>query len=119
MMDAIPTPRLARSIAVLRAPRAPRATGRFRRTFAATMVAACALAWTVVDPQRMLAQIAPLSLTLTDAIARGLDTSHRLAELKARQEATAAIVDQRIAADRPEVDVTGAYKRTNHVPEFF
>ena len=60
----------------------------------------------------------PVRLTLEDAIARGLDVSHRLAEAKARQDAADAAVDVREAADRLEVSLIGGYTRTNHVEEF-
>ena len=60
----------------------------------------------------------PVRLTLADAIARGMDASHRLAELGARQEAAAAVEDQRKAASMPQVALLAGYTRTNHVDEF-
>lgn len=57
-------------------------------------------------------------LTLDEAIARGLDTSHRLAELGARSEGAAAAVRGRKAAGRPQVAASVGYTRTNHVDEF-
>src|SRR5436190_17676673 len=60
----------------------------------------------------------PLRLTLPDALARGLDASHRIAELSARQEAAEAVADQRKAAAMPQVALLAGYTRTNHVDEF-
>ena len=59
-----------------------------------------------------------LRLTLPDAIARGLETSHRIAELSAREQAARAMEDQREAATRPSIAVVASYTRTNHVEEF-
>jgi outer membrane protein TolC len=59
-----------------------------------------------------------LRLTLADAIERGLEASHRLAEWGAREEAARAIEDQRKAATRPQVALLAGYTRTNHVQEF-
>jgi outer membrane protein len=64
------------------------------------------------------AQTAPLRLTLDDAIARGLEASHRLEELGARQDAARAVEDQREAASRPHLAAIASYTRTNHVEEF-
>jgi outer membrane protein TolC len=60
----------------------------------------------------------PLSLTLDDAIRRGLDTSHRLAETIAHGQAASAIADQSHAAMLPVVAALGGYNRTNHVDQF-
>jgi len=57
-------------------------------------------------------------LTLEEAIVRGLEASHRLEELSARQEAARAVEDQREAAARPQIAATASYTRTNHVEEF-
>jgi outer membrane protein TolC len=64
------------------------------------------------------AQTAALRLTLDEAITRGIEASHRLIELSARQDAARAIVDQRDAAERPQVSAVASYTRTNHVEEF-
>jgi outer membrane protein len=58
---------------------------------------------------------APLRLTLDDAVSRGLAESHRLAELKARQEGAAAAVQGRRAAKLPQVSAQAGYSRTNHI----
>ena len=59
-----------------------------------------------------------LRLTLAEARARALDTSHRLAEARAREAATLAAVDARVAAERPLLSAIAGYTRTNHVAEF-
>jgi outer membrane protein TolC len=66
----------------------------------------------------VLAQTTPLRLTLDDAIARGLEASHRLEELSARQDAARAVADQREAAERPQLAAIASYTRTNHVDVF-
>lgn len=58
------------------------------------------------------------TLTLEDAIARGLRHSARLAELQARQEGAAAIQAGRAAANLPIVTAQAGYTRTNHVEEY-
>jgi outer membrane protein TolC len=60
----------------------------------------------------------PLRLTLDDAVSRGLAESHRLAELRARQEGAAAAVRGRQAAKLPQVSAQAGYTRTNHIDEF-
>lgn len=60
----------------------------------------------------------PLRLTLDDAVARGLATSHRLAEQAARQEAATAQADFRRAAMMPQASAQAGYTRTNHVQVF-
>ncbi len=65
-----------------------------------------------------LAQTEPLRLTLADAIRRGEDASHRIAEAVARGEATEAVVGERHAASLPQVTAQAAYTRTNHVDQF-
>jgi outer membrane protein TolC len=57
-------------------------------------------------------------LTLDQAIALGLQASHRLEELQAREDVAAALVEQQRAADRPLVALQGGYTRTNHIEEF-
>jgi outer membrane protein len=60
----------------------------------------------------------PARLTLQDALARAIETSHIIAELRAREGAAAAVVDERKAADMPAVSAQAGYRRTNHVEEF-
>ena len=64
------------------------------------------------------AQPTAATLTLEEAIARGLANSHRLAELQARKEGAEAAEAGRAAASLPTVALAGGYTRTNHVDEF-
>lgn len=57
-------------------------------------------------------------LTLDEAIQRGVETSHRLAEAAARGEAAQAAADQRHAVTLPQISAQAGYMRTNHVDEF-
>ena len=66
-----------------------------------------------------IAQTPPLRLTVADAIAAGLDHSHRLAEARAREEAARAAAKTAGLARMPAVGATAGYMRTNHVEEFF
>ena len=59
-----------------------------------------------------------LRLTLDEAVARGLATSHRVEELGARADVAAAVSDQRHSALLPRVSALGGYTRTNHVETF-
>ena len=63
-------------------------------------------------------QTAATPLTLSDAIAKAMETSHRLAEARARQESAEAAVQVRRVADQPTLAVSGGYTRTNHVDPF-
>lgn len=65
----------------------------------------------------LAAQPAPVRLTLAGAIARGFETSHRLAEVRAREQGAQAAVQGARAADRPIVTASAGYTRTNHVTE--
>jgi outer membrane protein len=60
----------------------------------------------------------PVRVTLDEAVARALATSHRLAELRAREGASQAVIEQRRLADWPSLSAQAGYMRTNHVPEF-
>jgi len=70
------------------------------------------------SPLPLAAQPAPVRLTLADAIARGYETSHRLAEVRAREQGAQAAVQGAHVADRPIVTASAGYTRTNHVTEF-
>lgn len=86
-----------------------------------TRVVGLALAEVVVAalaPGPLWAQPVPVRLTLADAIARGYETSHRLAELAARRDSNAATVDVARAGSMPQLTALGGYTRTNHVDEF-
>jgi outer membrane protein len=60
----------------------------------------------------------PLRLTLDEAIRRGLEESHRLAEATARGDAARAVVGERHAAALPQISAQAGYTRTNHVEVF-
>jgi outer membrane protein TolC len=64
------------------------------------------------------AQDGVVRVTLQDAVARGIDNSHRLAEMRARADAANAVEAARVAARLPSIALQGAYTRTNHVEEF-
>ena len=57
-------------------------------------------------------------LTLDDAIARGMQHSARLAELRAREAAAEAARQGSSAAGLPVVALAGSYMRTNHIDPF-
>jgi outer membrane protein TolC len=61
---------------------------------------------------------AQAALTLEDAIARGMQESHRLAELREHSRAAEAVVDEHEAVRRPQVSILAGYTRTNHVDVF-
>ena len=59
-----------------------------------------------------------IRLSLTDAIARGLENSHRIAEARAREEGAKAAATTADLGRKPIVGASGSYTRTNHVTEF-
>jgi len=61
---------------------------------------------------------APVHLTLDEAVRRGLDASHRVAEAVARGHAAEAVVGERHASALPQLLAQGGYTRTNHVDTF-
>jgi outer membrane protein len=65
-----------------------------------------------------VAQSPATTMTLEEAIARGMANSQRLAELRARTEAAEAVEAGAAAASLPTVAGLGSYTRTNHVEEF-
>jgi outer membrane protein TolC len=69
-------------------------------------------------PLSLAAQPASIRLTLADAIARGFETSHRLAEGRAREQGAQAALRGAQSGDKPTVTASGGYMRTNHVEEF-
>jgi len=85
--------------------------------FVARLMLAVAVAACAADGQAQPVS-PPLPLTLDEAIRRGLDTSHRLAEAVARGDAAAAIATERHAAMLPQVAAQAGYTRTNHVDVF-
>ncbi len=62
---------------------------------------------------------ATVRLTLADAIDRGFEHSHRIAEIRAREEGARAAVKSIELSKRPMVSASAGYTRTNHVDEFF
>jgi outer membrane protein len=64
------------------------------------------------------AQVDTLTLTVEQAIERGLDTSHRLAEAAARGDVAVAVAEERRALSMPQIAVQAGYTRTNHVEPF-
>jgi len=64
------------------------------------------------------AQSAPVRLTVEEAVARGIEASHRLAEIGAREEAARAVAAASDASARPQIGLLGGYQRTNHIDEF-
>lgn len=64
------------------------------------------------------AQSAPIRLTLNDAISRGLESSHRLGEIRAREEGARAAAHTASLAKKPIFNAHASYSRTNHVTEF-
>lgn len=58
-------------------------------------------------------------LAVNDAISRAHETSHRLAEIRARVQGAEAAVKSAELAKMPTVNASGSYVRTNHVTEFF
>jgi outer membrane protein len=59
-----------------------------------------------------------IRLSLSDAIARGFENSHRIAEARARAEGANAAATTADLARKPIVGASGSYTRTNHVTEF-
>ena len=72
----------------------------------------------VVSAAGSFAQGGAIRLTLSDAIARGLDTSHRIAEVMAREEGARAAAKGAELAKRPMMSASAGYTRTNHVVAF-
>ena len=63
-------------------------------------------------------QPSPVRLTLADAINRGFENSHRLAEIRAREEGARAAARSVELNKLPIVSASAGYTRTNHVQEF-
>ncbi len=59
-----------------------------------------------------------VSLSVDDAIARGLAASHRLAEAIARGDAAEAVAAEQRAAALPQIAAQAGFTRTNHVESF-
>jgi len=87
-----------------------------------TLIATSAVLFSVVplhaQVDRGIQTQAPLQLTVDEAVRRGLDSSHRVAEAIARGEAAAAVAGGRHAATLPLISALAGYTRTNHVDTF-
>jgi outer membrane protein len=82
-------------------------------------VYALTAALTIVSASGLAAQGPPmLRLTLADALSKAVETSHRLAEARARETAAQAGVAVRESAERPTVTANAGFTRTNHVLPF-
>lgn len=69
-------------------------------------------------PSLSSAQPALVRLTLDEALQRSVETSQRMAELRARQMSAEADVVTARASERPDLSLQAGYQRTNHVEEF-
>jgi outer membrane protein len=72
-------------------------------------------------PAAVMAQAPPASpvrLTLDDAVRRAFQSSHRVGEMRAREEAARATLKGRQLADLPQLSVQAGYTRTSHVEPF-
>jgi outer membrane protein len=85
---------------------------------ALTLASALTVALTASSAAAQGPPAAPLRLTLDEAIQRGLETSHRIAEAVARGDAAEAVVGERRAATLPQMAAQAGYTRTNHVTAF-
>ena len=76
-------------------------------------------ALTIVSASGLAAQGPPmLRLTLEDALSKAVETSHWLAEARARETAAQAGVAVRESAEHPTVTANAGFTRTNHVLPF-
>ena len=72
-----------------------------------------------LQPAAVWAQVPDMrTLSLDEAVARALASSHRIEESRARGDAAAAVIGERHASTLPQVAGVGGYTRTNHVDEF-
>ncbi len=74
------------------------------------------------DPAARSAQAAAqggtVRMTVADAVARGLATSHRLAQLRGRETAAGATMSGQEAERRPQAAAHAGYQRTAHVTAY-
>lgn len=70
------------------------------------------------SPLQVGAQPVAIRLSLSEAIDRSFETSHRLAEARAREQGAQAALKGAQAGDKPLVTASAGYSRTNHVEEF-
>jgi outer membrane protein TolC len=83
-----------------------------------TRASMMAMTWLCVGGAPLLAQPAVERLTVSDAVTRAFEASHKLAEARARQEGAQATVQIRHAGGQPTAAATAGYTRTNHVDPF-
>lgn len=89
-----------------------------RTTFVAVM---SAMSISVAAGAQVLpggAALAPLTLTIDEAVTRGIAEAPRLAEARARADAADAAIASRAALGRPTITATAGLLRTNHVDVF-
>src|SRR5262245_18602262 len=89
-------------------------------TMKAQTVGSVSILLLLASVSHVVAQARPeiIRLTLDEAITRGLDASHRIGELRARQDAAEAATETRRMAERPQLALLGGYTRTSHIEEF-
>jgi outer membrane protein len=83
-----------------------------------TLLAALGAALSGAGASAQVRDAAPLRLTPDDAVRRGLETSHRIAEAAARGDMADAIAGERHASTLPQIAGQAGYTRTNHVDAF-
>ena len=86
------------------------------RTAVTRVIVGLGLAATVASSA--FAQVAPLTLSLEDAVSRGRTAAPRVAEAVAKRDAAAAAVISRESLRMPTLSTSGGYQRTNHVDEY-
>ena len=64
------------------------------------------------------AQPAALRVTLDESVTKAVESSHRLAEARARQQAAEATIEVRRRSDDPTLTASAGYTRTNHIDAF-
>ncbi len=84
----------------------------------ATVLLCVVLAMAALASPTFAQDATPLRLTLDEATRRALDTSHRLAEGRARQQSAEATVTLRRRSDDPTLTAQAGYTRTNHIEAF-
>ena len=84
-----------------------------------TLLAALGAALAVSGASAQMRDAAPpLRLTPDEAVRRGVEASHRIAEAVARGDAADAVVGARRALSLPQIAAQAGYTRTNHVDAF-
>ena len=89
------------------------------RTLALALVLTGPVAVSAAQPAPPPGEPSPVfRLTLAEALARGVEASHRLGELGAREDAARATADSAKASRLPQLALQAGYTRTNHVDEY-